>query len=90
MAESFMICFSLHQRLPKLNPTRQSLKDINTLLLYTTLHRDKFCAYLVFTPNTVGINPYLVVLFWDRIPTTTNYAQAFQVRDNPVSDYAPG
>ena len=28
----------------------ECLKDINTWLLYTTLHRDKFCAYLVFTP----------------------------------------
>ncbi len=31
------------------------MKDINTWLIYTTLHRDKFCAYLVFTP----IKPYL-------------------------------
>ncbi len=29
----------------------ECLKDINTWLLYTTLHRDKFCAYLVFTPK---------------------------------------
>jgi hypothetical protein len=26
------------------------LRDINTWLLYKTLHRDNFCAYLVFTP----------------------------------------
>jgi hypothetical protein len=52
MAESLIICFAPHHTLPKRTQTRQCVRGINTWLVYKTLRRDKFCAYLVYTPAT--------------------------------------
>jgi hypothetical protein len=50
IAESPLIGFFLHHTLPKRTQTRQCVRGINIWLVYKTLHRDKFCAYLVYTP----------------------------------------
>ncbi len=57
----------------------ECLKDINTWLLYTTLHRDKFCAYLVFTPNTPKDQKYLKPIYQETKQIDADVTKLYNV-----------